>query len=207
MTHEAVRDRYDELASSYDETARKFGWSTPAMVGQELERLPALAGDALVIGVGTGLDLDAVKAKASGSVLALDIAPRMIEAALDKHPDVRGITTDFFAWDGPGSAFELIVCGGMLEFVRDFAGFFERAAELLTPGGYLVVTHELLIEGHPDYGPKAGSPGGSCRRPTQDLLSAAGSSRLKLARLRHFVAWTGVGAPVVYEMGVLRRRR
>ena len=106
MTHQAVRDRYDELASSYDETAQTFGWTTPAMVGQELERLPALTGDALVVGVGTGLDLDGVKAKTSGAIVALDIAPRMVQAALAKHPDVRGVTTDFFTWDGPSAAFE-----------------------------------------------------------------------------------------------------
>lgn len=199
--NKAVQDQFDRLAPDYERGTASVGWTGSAMVATEVRSLDQPMRDALIIGAGTGADIDPVREKVSGQIVALDISDRMLDVVRIGYPDVETQHADFLEWDGEGRSFDLLVCTGVLELVSDFEGFFQHSGRFLRPQGRLIVTHELLIQGHPDYGRHTvlkGVP--HYRRPTQVALKLAGRNGLKLRSLKHFVAWIRDGQPVIYEL-------
>src|SRR5918992_294392 len=70
-----------------------------------LRQLPERLGEALEIGCGTG-ELARLLAERCERVLAVDLSPRMIEAALSKdHPNIEYLVADAASWESPSERF------------------------------------------------------------------------------------------------------
>ncbi|HEY5412543.1 MAG TPA: hypothetical protein VIJ94_17635 [Caulobacteraceae bacterium] len=103
--------------------------------------------------------------------------------------------------------YDLIVCVGALQFVRDFATVFQRAGQLLRPAGQMLLTHEPLIEGHPDYGRGFFvSDVAHYRRSSQSVLDLSRRNGLKLRVLKDFVGGAGMGEPTICQLARVQRR-
>ena len=166
---------------------------------------PALAG-ALVLGLGPGVDLAALRATVEGPIDVLDRSPEARGLIADRA-DIALIAEDLLQWDPGDRRYDLVICVGMLPRVRDFEVIFQRAALLLRPGGQLILTHEPLIEGHASYGRGyfvAEVP--HYRRPAQSVLHHSRRNGLKLRVLKDFVAGRRMGEPVIHQLARLERR-
>lgn len=104
--------------------------------------------DVLDVGTGTGLNLPALlAANPSGTTEALDLTEAMLDRArrrAARFPDarVRLRVGDVYALPYPDDAFDLIVCGYMLDLLPldDLPAIFRSFARVLRPGGRVVAT-------------------------------------------------------------------
>lgn len=97
----------------------------------------------LDVGCGTGIISDALFDITGVPVTAIDLSPNMIRIAKETHrgSDIRFLAEDFYSYRG--ETFDAIVCFNAYPHFLDAEKFAERAAELLTSGGLLVVLHNM----------------------------------------------------------------
>ncbi len=116
----------------------------PARLGYVAQRLSLHGARVLDIGCGAGL-LSEAMAREGARVTALDLAPELVEVAklhlLESGLDVdyRLQSAEAMAAERPAS-FDAITCMEMLEHVPDPASVLRACADLLVPGGRLVVS-------------------------------------------------------------------
>ncbi len=98
----------------------------------------------LDVGCGTGVMLPALLKAVGreGSVIALDIAPSMIEIARRKNgsPNLAFVAGDFMEYEST-DAFDLVMAYSCLPHFEDRRAFLGRARLLLVQGGRLVIAH------------------------------------------------------------------
>ncbi|QKV73472.1 class I SAM-dependent methyltransferase [Amycolatopsis sp. Hca4] len=128
---------FDPIAELYD----KFAELSHARYRQWLERvLPARGGRAIDLGCGAGRFLGLL-AERYDDVLAVDAAPRMIELARERHPQVRYRVGDL--WEITPEAegtFDLVVSVNTLHHLGpDPAAYLAHVRRLLRPGGRIAV--------------------------------------------------------------------
>lgn len=75
-----------------------------------------------------------------GTVTGLDLSPAMIERAGQRYPQVRFIAGSISDCDLPLGSFDVIVTLEVLSHVPDQAAFMRRCADLLKPGGMLLLS-------------------------------------------------------------------
>lgn len=145
-----VEEYYDKLASVYDEATSKPGaWTPPEYIKKELEGNENKYNSALIIGVGTGKEIDILKSIGIKHIEGIDISKNMVARAISKFQGIHLHHGDFMTFNGfKLSSYDLIVCSGTLEFISDFSGFFVKCAKLLSVSGDLIVTYEPIIFGH-----------------------------------------------------------
>ena len=101
---------------------------------------PVLGGHVLEFGCGVGT-LTADIARHVERLHAVDIDPRAVEAAvarLSGHPNVRVECADATAF-AAGDGYDAVVMLDVLEHIDDHAAMLSRIAELLRPGGRVVL--------------------------------------------------------------------
>ncbi|MBL8967234.1 MAG: class I SAM-dependent methyltransferase [Spirochaetaceae bacterium] len=140
-----------EAAAFFDRLAGD--WDCIAVHPRErVESVLAPLGDlagrrVLDVGSGTGVLLPYLSARVgpSGRVLALDLAPRMIEESRRKHraPNLAFEVADFLDWRSD-EAFDALVAYSCFPHFDDPGAFWDSAARNLAPGGLALVAH---IEG------------------------------------------------------------
>ena len=116
----------------------------PARLGYVRDRVRLAGARVLDVGCGAGLLSEAL-AREGAHVVALDLAPELIEVA-KLHLLESGLAVDYrlqpveaLAAAEPGT-FDAITCMEMLEHVPDPASVVQACATLLKPGGYLFVS-------------------------------------------------------------------
>ena len=116
----------------------------PARLGYVAQRIVLRGARVLDVGCGAGL-LSEAMARDGARVTALDLAPELIEVA-KLHLLESGLAVDYrlqsaeaMAAERPAS-FDAITCMEMLEHVPDPASVLRACADLLAPGGRLVVS-------------------------------------------------------------------
>ena len=91
-----------------------------------------------------------------GQVTATDLADEVVARAQARFPHIRFVAGDFMTIALPRSGFDVIVCLETLSCVADQTGFVGRFAELLKPGGYLLLTthNRFVYERSEDVAPQ-----------------------------------------------------
>ena len=121
-----VEKYYDKLAPIYDQATAELGaWTPPGYVAKELKALGKKYDKALIVGVGTGQDIETLDLIGVAKIEAVDVSGKMLATAASKFPKVFFRKGDFMDIENfKENNYDLIVCSGTLEFVADFAGFF-----------------------------------------------------------------------------------
>lgn len=142
----AQRDSWDTAAQ---------GWWTwwphmersSAAVTRQLLAMAGVTDGMRVLDVATGIGEPALSAARivgpSGSVVAVDVSPAMLEIARQRVTDAQLDNVELVCTDellaGVDGPFDAIVSRWGVMFFGDVPGFLERARELLAPGGRLAL--------------------------------------------------------------------
>src|ERR1035438_1190480 len=93
-------------------------------------------GNVLIIGIGTGADIDAISPEPGRVIEGVDISEKMIEICHEKHPTTKLHRADFVKFnDFAFQPYGLIICSGTLEFIECAEAFFVKSAQLLSSDG------------------------------------------------------------------------
>ena len=167
-----------------------------------LEGLRALGQrDPRILDLGCGTGWLSVILGRFGPTTGIDLSPVAIERARQLYPDVEFVAGDLFSASLPQGAFDVVVGVQVIEHVEDPAQFLNLVADVLRPGGHL-----LLITDNPwnlaRWKPRtlehfAGTPQPIQKRLTARELRALLRPRFRLKRL-------GTILPGYGERGFLR---
>ena len=205
---------YDKLSREYDALATPDYWRAPAMVARALQRhTPSPGQPVYIVAIGTGLDVGTILALNPGSIDAIDLSGEMVAISRAKYPQLSITQGDFMAAPPTHDNYGLVVCGGALEFIADFAGFFQKCAGMLQPGGQLVVTYEPIIDGHKLQGEAISQSGHkfeiedflTYRHTLTELLAVTAAAALTLLDLTEATAYAKDGCDIIYHCATLRK--
>lgn len=138
-----AREVFDDWARDYHADGMEKGHRP--RVEQAWATIRPQSGDYLEVGVGNGYSIRhmATGPFGSGRCLGLDVSPHMVERARQKIrdlPNARVECADFLAWNpGPDLRFALIFSMEVFYYFPDIQRGIDHAAELLEPGGILMV--------------------------------------------------------------------
>jgi ubiquinone/menaquinone biosynthesis C-methylase UbiE len=145
------RLRYTVWAPTYDAIARAAGFDTARRLS--IERLRLVSGDrVLIVGAGTGLDLDFVPSNVD--VTAIDVTPAMLKQ-LERRAAVTGRSVTARIMDArqlafPDSSFDAVVMHLVLAVMPEPARGLREAVRVLKPGRRIAVFDKFLKdEEHP----------------------------------------------------------
>ena len=96
--------------------------------------------DARILEVGCGTGWLSTKLSEFGPVTAIDIGEKIIELAQVNYPQLDFRSGDVHTLDLPVNFFDVIVTSEVLSHVPDQPAFVHRLAQLLKPGGFLLIT-------------------------------------------------------------------
>lgn len=139
--------RYGEWAASYDERMRSWSYQAPPQVATLLASHCATPSDACIldVGCGTGLSGEAIHAAGFGTVAGVDSSVTAVDHLRHAKPrlynelavvDINSAPLPFMA-----SAFDGVVCVGVLPYVSNHFAAFSEWARVTRQGGHVVFTH------------------------------------------------------------------
>lgn len=155
----------------------EYDQETEQKIARLLDLLPRREGLSLLEpGCGTGRLTQrlAQAAGPAGTVTALDISPRMAEAAqrrLSGLPNARALAEDLETCATLQPGFDAVICHQVFPHFNDPARALARMAELLKPGGVVIVSHFIGRHEVNDVHRKAGTA------VEQDMLPDAPAMR------------------------------
>jgi 2-polyprenyl-3-methyl-5-hydroxy-6-metoxy-1,4-benzoquinol methylase len=111
-----------------------------------------------ILEVGCGMGRLSAKLRQFGKVTAVDLGVKIIETAKSRYPDINFCSGDVHTLDLPVNSFDAVVTLETLSHVPDQPGFLHRLAQLLKPGGFLLITtqNRSVFERRADIGPPNG---------------------------------------------------
>ena len=114
--------------------------------------------NARILEVGCGMGRLSAKLRQFGHVTAVDLGVRIIETAKTRYPDIDFRSGNVHTLDLPVGSFDVVVTLETLSHVPDQPGFLHRLAQLLKPGGFLLITtqNKSVFERRADIGPPNG---------------------------------------------------
>jgi ubiquinone/menaquinone biosynthesis C-methylase UbiE len=95
--------------------------------------------DAKILEAGCGTGWLSAKLSEYGKVTAIDIGEKIIEIAQEKYPHIDFRSGDVETLDLPVNYFDVVVSSQVLAHVADQPRFVHRLAQLLKPGGFLLI--------------------------------------------------------------------
>jgi phosphatidylethanolamine/phosphatidyl-N-methylethanolamine N-methyltransferase len=139
------RLRYTVWAPAYDAIARAGGFDAARRLS--IDRLRLAAGDrVLIVGAGTGLDLDFLPSTVD--VTAIDVTPAMLKH-LERRAAVTGRSVTVRIMDArqlafPDSSFDAVVMHLILAVMPEPERGVKEAVRVLRPGGRIAVFDKFL---------------------------------------------------------------
>lgn len=214
-----VEKYYDKLAPIYDQaTAEQGAWTPPQYIAKELKAVGKKYDKALIVGVGTGQDIETLDLIGVAKIEAVDVSGKMLAIAGLKFPKVSFRQGDFMLLeDFEEHSYDLIVCSGTLEFVAEFAGFFKKCSKLLKKGGDLIITYEPIISNHKIQQEKSSELGSEIskdwgisgfvtyRHSSEEFLAVFQEAGFVLQKTFKFIAYKKLGEDIVYNFAHLRK--
>jgi phosphatidylethanolamine/phosphatidyl-N-methylethanolamine N-methyltransferase len=139
------RLRYTVWAPAYDAIARAAGFDAARRLS--IDRLRLAPGDrVLIVGAGTGLDLDVLPS--SVDVTAIDVTPAMLKQLQRKAADTRRTVSarimDARQLAFPDASFDAVVMHLILAVMPDPERGLREAVRVLKPGGRIAVFDKFL---------------------------------------------------------------
>jgi trans-aconitate methyltransferase len=140
---------YDEMWRSYAhlDAASPAAHHRRRLVGRLAARFAPNAERVLDVGCGPGDLLEELRARLPDArVGGADVSEQSMALAREKNPDADLFLIDLTATDFEArqanrlGSFDLVVCSEVIEHIDDDALAARRLAELLAPGGHLIVT-------------------------------------------------------------------
>lgn len=205
---------YDGLANDYDHATTSNGWFPNRHVADLLAGLELAPETILDLGSGTGqtaTELAGLYPRARLTLVEPSLG--MAAVAAGKLPDAALVISDAERFLGVDTAtYDLVTAVGFLELTQDPLSILESAAECLTPGGHLALTHEPHLPGATIQGEVVSvldaATGRWVRRLRCEVVQAAADAcGLTRVASREFVAYQRGDTfhDVVYEAVVWRR--
>ena len=111
-----------------------------AAIGRTLDELKLR--DAKILEVGCGTGWLSAKLSEFGNVTACDLGSHIIETAQKNYPHIKFVSGDIQSLNLPTNHFDLLVTSEVLSHVPDQPAFISRLAELIRPGGLLILTSQ-----------------------------------------------------------------
>jgi 2-polyprenyl-3-methyl-5-hydroxy-6-metoxy-1,4-benzoquinol methylase len=124
-----------------------------------VETLTALrVANAKILEVGCGMGRLSGRLRKFGHVTAVDLGVKILETAKQRYPDIDFRSGNVHTLDLPVNSFDVVVTLETLSHVPDQPAFLHRLAELLKPGGLLLITtqNKSVFERRADIGPPNG---------------------------------------------------
>ena len=145
-TNRCNRIRYTLWSPGYDLIGRVFELSRK----KSIDSLQIKPGDkVLIIGAGTGLDLEFLPAHCE--ITAIDLTPSMLERlkkrSMNLHLDVRAITMDAHSLEFEDQSFDKIILHLILAVIPDPVLCIREASRVLKKGGTATVFDKFVPTG------------------------------------------------------------
>ena len=134
--NDAMREVYDEWASSYDKDILETGYATPVRVAAALKsQLPDTHGQILDFGCGTGLSGQALSEAGFSTIDGVDLSPEMLRAAREKgvYRDLWAAGDDATHDIAPGQ-YDAITAIGVISYGAAPLSVFDDIFKWLAPG-------------------------------------------------------------------------
>jgi predicted TPR repeat methyltransferase len=135
-----LTERYDQWASNYDtELEEVYGWRSPRIAAEFVNKYVSKDGRILDAGAGTGLVGCCLHKLGYTDLLAIDLSEEMLRKARNKkvykklHQMDLGETLNF-----PDDAFDAVVCVGVLTYGHAPASSLREMIRVTKPGGHIV---------------------------------------------------------------------
>lgn len=147
-----IEKYYDLISQKYDEATSSFDWIVPKEIESILEKYNLIKDglEVLDMGIGTGQTVEFLQNK-NCNIYGVDISEKMLKIVKDKYPDLKTFRYDIcdklnnlFGKD----KFNLVIAGGVLEFIKDIDGVLRDVHALLKEDSYFIFTYEILITRH-----------------------------------------------------------
>jgi ubiquinone/menaquinone biosynthesis C-methylase UbiE len=136
---ERQRRRFNELVDVFDRP------QPPEVMARlsEIVALAQLSPGSVVLDVGTGVGvlIPLIQSYQPATVLACDVAEKMLQRVHDKYPVVRTFHTDVVSLALASTSVDAIFINGMYGNIADKPAACSKAARMLRSGGRLVVSH------------------------------------------------------------------
>lgn len=125
---------------------KKLQWhSRPYEYKYAVDRVADLGSDLDILDLGCGVKhpgyLMLAELENVASVDALDLSNELLSNGHD-HAKVRKVVADIFTWD-KDKFYDVVVCVSTVEHIEKYQQVFQTIAEILKPGGYLVLTIDI----------------------------------------------------------------
>lgn len=135
-----VKNYFDRWAARYDRDLADFGYAVPQWLASSVE------GERILdIGIGTGLCAQAYKMRHPSAVICgVDASKAMLKMCKSKGVADEVLLLDISKAPLPygDNSFEGVMCGGVIEFMRDFEHCITEANRVLKPSGRFAVAFE-----------------------------------------------------------------
>lgn len=134
---QAIRNRFDGRASSYDDSAMHRGLADAVATFVDMTSVTSI----LDVATGTGLVLRALRERwgsEAPQMIGVDISPGMLAVARRALPEAELIEADARRLPLPDASVDLITCVTGLHLIPDTPAVLDEWARVLRPGGVVV---------------------------------------------------------------------
>ena len=136
---EHQRHRFNELVDVFDRPQPSEVMARLWEIVASAELRPGAV--VLDVGTGAGVLIPLIQSYQPSTVLACDVAEKMLQRVHDKYPAVRTCHTDIVSLAVATTSLDAIFMNGMYGNITDKPAACSNAARMLRSGGRLVVSH------------------------------------------------------------------
>jgi predicted TPR repeat methyltransferase len=149
----ALRQLFDGAAPLYESAAAACRYKGMDWLQQQVAGRPVGVRRILDLGCATGAAGRILRsAFPDGSIVGVDLSPDMLRMAAqtEAYNGLCALDLDDLAGIFPRRTFDLAICLGVTEFLRDLRSFFLELSRILTPSGAIYATVQQYVPGHPE---------------------------------------------------------